>query len=310
MRRMINIVGLVLISILVTVIVVNSFAQVEIQPEGDEIYYVKKIYVVKKGDTISDLRSIIGVDFRVEGEIEPGKTINFFVPKKNWTGSEVYVVKKGDTPEKIAQKLGVPGYKLLEWNPEMGCRFIYVGQGLIYKTKGEFEKGLKELETETKKETKKLKNEIEKGLKELEAEIKKDINYLKEVIRGKIIEKNRREKNNILPWIVLNLLFGVLALFFIAWILFDLRIRERKETYGEEREKSIPVKIEGKDYWYIAPLDERGRYASLHKNKKGSLLYFKRIEDLKKSLKKSLKNRPSLIEKMIETGRLIVKEEE
>jgi LysM repeat protein len=175
MRRMINIVGLVLISILVTVIVVNSFAQVEIQPEGDEIYYVKKIYVVKKGDTISDLRSIIGVDFRVEGEIEPGKTINFFVPKKNWTGSEVYVVKKGDTPEKIAQKLGVPGYKLLEWNPEMGCRFIYVGQGLIYKTKGEFEKGLKELETETKKETKKLKNEIEKGLKELEA--KRTRNY-------------------------------------------------------------------------------------------------------------------------------------
>jgi len=129
MRRMINIVGLVLISILVTVIVVNSFAQVEIQPEGDEIYYVKKIYVVKKGDT----------------------------------------------PEKIAQKLGVPGYKLLEWNPEMGCRFIYVGQGLIYKTKGEFEKGLKELETETKKETKKLKNEIEKGLKELEA--KRTRNY-------------------------------------------------------------------------------------------------------------------------------------
>ena len=131
-----------IIMLLVVVFIGNCeiFAQAEM--EAGNI----KTYIVKKGDTLNDFLSMLGVEEselrtlnpKLSKNIRVGQEIKYESEKflkdgQKWEESLVYTIRQGDTPEKIVRRLGVPGSKLLEWNVNMGCRLIYIGQGIFYK---------------------------------------------------------------------------------------------------------------------------------------------------------------------------------
>ena len=123
-----------IIMLLVVVFIGNCeiFAQAEM--EAGNI----KTYIVKNGDTIDDIISMLGWNPGVLKSVKVGQKIryepeDFLKNGEKWGESLVYTIRRGDSPEKIAKKLKVPGNKLLEWNPDMGVHFIYIGQGMFYK---------------------------------------------------------------------------------------------------------------------------------------------------------------------------------
>ncbi|MEA3344088.1 MAG: LysM peptidoglycan-binding domain-containing protein [Patescibacteria group bacterium] len=138
MRKIITGMLVVMVMALISSLV---FAQAEMEEKD------LRTYIVKKGDTLNDIISMLEIKEATEiVQWNPGLTKNIAVGQKikykfekflkegkKWSESLAYTIQKGDTPERVAKKLGVPGSKLLEWNPDMGVRFIYIGQGIFYK---------------------------------------------------------------------------------------------------------------------------------------------------------------------------------
>ena len=98
-----------------------------------------------------------------------------------------------------------------------------------------------------------------------------------------------------------RMILGVAIVFLVIFVLgiccWLLCLKKGKRT-------GIKININGEMYLYYPKIKKDGQYVSLHKVEE-NFLAFQHIADLRKSVKKSFSNNPSLVRQEMQSNRLI-----
>ena len=141
-------VALTLVAIVLAVVFVAAVLIITQEtPSGSELKTHARYYVVKRGDSLSGISEKTGLPLDRLEELNPGVDPLALAPgkrlrlkplppgaaararrKRRAPGPRTYTVKRGDALSTIAERTGVPLYRLLELNPRAKKGLIVPGQ--------------------------------------------------------------------------------------------------------------------------------------------------------------------------------------
>lgn len=233
----------------------------------------EKTYVVKKGDTPSDIFFTLWLICRVPPkrilEWNPGMGLHNIYPGQ--------IIKYYLEPDKESEAAREIGEKLGEINLSIS----------------QLEEKISQIGV-----TEALKTLIQDGREENGKNI--------EALREKFLRLDSRidsgffllgQKFTSLFWLA-----GV-GFLIVVFLLGYIILAGRRQPI--KLKEKVKIEIGDKVYDYYPAIDEEERYISLHKNKIGNYLKFREIGDLYRSVKTSLNKNPELIDQEIEAGRLV-----
>jgi len=213
---------------------------------------------------------------------------------------QTYVVQPGDTWAKLASQFKIPMDQLVEINGRNLKDTLFIGEGI---------------KVPQPKEIEEKAGKIEKALGEIAEKLvvkNREFEKFDQSVTGTKEAVEKLEETASAGFLVLALVSVLVGVIVLIFLMLRPKVKSTKsleEEKPEEEKSTVHFKINGEEYIYFPQVDpESDEFISLHFGARGGLQSFKKIADLRDSVKRSFKNNPQLISDEIIAGRLKVQE--
>ena len=252
-----------------------------------ETELMEKIYLVKKGDTPSDIFFMIWIISKAAPkkilDWNPDMGLHLIYP-----GQKIKYYLSQDESKKELDEISVRLSRIEKQISEIGITRAI--DELLKTVDSQTAGQIEALRTDLKQYDQK----IDRRFNQLESKFAQMNNLLKDST-AKADDSSAR----ITRYLVYLFLLFVLAVAILVLILIAAAKKQPKI------ERKIEIELEGKKYIYYPQIDPDGKYISLHQSKEGgNYLTFREIGDLYRSVKTSFRKNPELIEQEIRADRL------